>query len=853
MSSSLSEEEQEAEYLRRLRTVLDADLPRLKGATYLDYAGSGLYTNSQLSAVCDELSHVQFGNPHSVNPVGTRTGHLVNDIRNQVLESVGASLEHYDVIFTAGCTGGLKLIAETFPFSPGSVYAHLQANHNSVLGIRCCAMEKGASVRAVPVNNMPQFSTLPAATTPYVYAEEGALPKAAHRPGRKPHRGMVAASLRLLQASWSMWRGTAVTLCRWLLGRPLHSLRRITASYSSSSIGGHTPAMADASSSCHLFAMPAVCNFSGDTFDLDWIQQVRARTDGRWFVLLDAAALYGKGSLCVDKYQPDFVVFSFYKAFGYPTGLGALLVRRAAAEELNKVYFGGSHFEDGTVNFLSICAIPHGLAALAKLGGPAAIAAHVSWLEVCLVNELLALRHTNGKEVVTFYGARFKGAQARGSWPKLNDAVKAKAKGVVTFNLKDEHGRWIGFSQVETLAGLNQIMIRTGAFCNPGACSAYLGLSIDEMLHNLKAGHVCSDARDIMHGKPTGAVRVSVGPYTTKDDVDVFVNFVRKYFVAATPSTPMVGVHTENGASHKLRLSALMVYPVKSCAGLALKEALVTPRGLQHDREWAIIDPRTGHAIVQKMHPRMALLRPRISEHNDTLVLTAPDMPPLSLHCALPTHKPENSEMAVRVYGSARTAACFLDSALAHRAQEWLTKFLGTPATLMRVANDAELSFSNEAHLLATSEVSVEDLQERIAAKYPADTTVEVGIGRFRPNIVVSGGHPWQEDTWETLQIGDVVFDAVGWCGRCMQVNKDEAGADSSSREPLLTLSSFRRQVSTGRILFGTFLTSNKGKNDLCSCADPVVDSPERQGVGLTLRIGDEVKVLSSKAPPLLQ
>ena len=97
-----------------------------------------------------------------------------------------------------------------------------------------------------------------------------------------------------------------------------------------------------------LFALPAQSHFSGVQHDLAWIDI--ARQNG-WDVLLDAAAFVPTNRLDLGRYRPDFVSISFYKMFGYPTGIGALLARRAALERLRRPWFAG-----GTITFSSVCA-----------------------------------------------------------------------------------------------------------------------------------------------------------------------------------------------------------------------------------------------------------------------------------------------------------------------------------------------------------------------------------------------------------------------------------------------------------------------------------------------------------------
>lgn len=188
----------------------------------------------------------------------------------------------------------------------------------------------------------------------------------------------------------------------------------------------------------NLFAYPLEENFSGKMYPKDWINLIHGKNrfdcSGKWFVLLDIAAYAPTHNFDLSKYPADFVVLSFYKMFGFPTGIGALLIRHSSASILNKVYYGGGsvlqtvtqsgdhrlpastarRFEDGTPNFLGISSLKFGFEALEKVGGPSAInkhtmiVTHYLWHSAPYVtnryNQLKSLRHRNGSPVLEIYG-----------------------------------------------------------------------------------------------------------------------------------------------------------------------------------------------------------------------------------------------------------------------------------------------------------------------------------------------------------------------------------------------------------------------------------------------------------------
>ena len=182
-----------------------------------------------------------------------------------------------------------------------------------------------------------------------------------------------------------------------------------------------------------------------------------------------------------------------------------------------------------------------------------------------------------------------------------------KSGPIVTFNLKRANGEYVGYHEVDQLAGLENIYLRTGCFCNPGSCHKYLNISKKEVVANLEAGHVCWDDKDIIRSKPTGAVRASIGYMTTFEDIEVFLcdfeaikrkaflNFVKKYFVQNEQKND---VCVENKES-ELVLDQIYVYPVKSCGRFEANEWEITSNGLLYDREWVLVDDN-GTYVNQK-------------------------------------------------------------------------------------------------------------------------------------------------------------------------------------------------------------------------------------------------------------
>ena len=279
----------------------------------------------------------------------------------------------------------------------------------------------------------------------------------------------------------------------------------------------------------NLFAFPAQSNFSGVRHPLSLVEDAR-RHD--WDVLLDAAAFVPTSRLDLTEIRPDFVSISFYKMFGYPTGVGCLIVRRDALSKLARPWFAGgtvnfatvqgrihllaggeAGFEDGTLDYLSIPAVEVGLHLLERLGIET-IRTRVSCLTAWLLARLLDLRHSNGRHMVRIYGPTT--TEARG--------------GIVTLNFYDPDGHLLDYRRVEELAAVRHISLRTGCFCNPGAGEAAEGLTENDMRAGLDAGRDLTMPlflQVIQHrgDKSVGAIRVSLGLVSNFDDVDTFLEW----------------------------------------------------------------------------------------------------------------------------------------------------------------------------------------------------------------------------------------------------------------------------------------------------------------------------------------
>lgn len=251
-------------------------------------------------------------------------------------------------------------------------------------------------------------------------------------------------------------------------------------------------------------------------------------------------------------------------------------------------------------------------------------------------------------------------------------------------------------------------------------------------------------------------------------------------------------------------ISALNVYPVKSCAGVSVREALLIETGLEFDRAWMVVDAQ-GRFLTQRELPRMALVA--VTLKHSEVVLRAPGM--LALHLAI-----DGVEAPVRVTVWNDEVAAY---DMGDLAAQWFTDFLGQPCRLVRFDPEqkrlsskkwtgdieAENTFSDAFPLLVASEASLAELNERLAQRGAAP----VAMNRFRPNLVLSGLDAHGEDHLDEIAFdtpeGPVLLKLVKPCARCPIPNVDPATAEPG-HEPGDTLSTYRADARLdGAVTFG--------------------------------------------------
>ncbi|MGH3165707.1 MAG: MOSC domain-containing protein [Trebonia sp.] len=261
-----------------------------------------------------------------------------------------------------------------------------------------------------------------------------------------------------------------------------------------------------------------------------------------------------------------------------------------------------------------------------------------------------------------------------------------------------------------------------------------------------------------------------------------------------------------------IRVTGIYRYPVKSCRGERLDASAVDPWGLAGDRRWMIVDA-DGSPVTGREYPRLVLVAPsvdtsNVDNSNRVMRFTAPGMPDLTV--GFPGGG-ESRLVPVNVWKKSSLVAAQADD----EASEWLTKITGDPVRLVylddptrrRVDPDYSLdtdrvSFADGFPLLMVSEASLARLNDWIA-EGPNPDAAPLPVARFRPNVVISGASPWQEDEWRSIRIGDVTFRSPKGSDRCVFTTVDPDTA-VKGREPLVTLARHRRWA--GKVWFGVNL-----------------------------------------------
>ncbi|KAL8743059.1 MAG: hypothetical protein Q9190_004546 [Brigantiaea leucoxantha] len=809
-------------YNHQVESLRLTEYPTLQDAVYLDHAGTTPYAKSLIEEFSRAMTTSLLGNPHSSSQSSLLSTRMVEDVRLRTLRFFNADPDHFDLVFVANATAGIKLVLEGFRAHQGGFwYGYHKDAHTSLIGLREDARE-------------------------------------------------------------SHCFGSDAEVDRWL-----GSTSEMGLNEDGSGLG----------LGLGLFGYPAQSNMNGRRLPLSWSHRVRSsKSSDRCciYTLLDAAALVSTSPLDLSDVStaPDYTVLSFYKIFGFPD-LGGLIVRKLSASPLlGRKYFGGGTvemvtcsrenwhvkkqdslhelLEDGTLPIHSILALECALNIHGRLFGSIEhVSSHTSFLASQLYNELSSLRHGNGLRVCQLYP----GSSA--------DYQDFKTQGpTIALNFINSHGEAVSNAEVEKLAAVKNIHLRSGGLCNPGGIASSLDLAPWEMKRNFSAGQRCGNDNDIMGGKPTGVIRLSFGATSTLRDVEAFTNFVKEFLVesrSSIPPTPVLEPRTSD-----FYVETLSIYPIKSCGGWQIQPDsswIIQPEGLAWDREWCLVHQGSRTALSQKRYPRMALLRPRIDLEKGVLRVgfygPLPPATPTEITVPLsadpsPFQPPDASTssrlsrvcgdpISAHIYASASTATFFTNTV---GTTCTLARFPAAPPGLSTRHSKAHLQhnrrrhhqqpppkkrfmpgtfplpnsspqpttprsthpilLSNESPILTISRSSLNRLNETI--KLAGGKAAHASV--FRANIILAQApsssslsslpqlpteQAYAEDNWTSMRILStepdqeketaVDLDILSPCRRCNLICIDQTTAEKNE-EPFVTLAKTRRGEG-GKVFFG--------------------------------------------------
>jgi uncharacterized protein YcbX len=266
-----------------------------------------------------------------------------------------------------------------------------------------------------------------------------------------------------------------------------------------------------------------------------------------------------------------------------------------------------------------------------------------------------------------------------------------------------------------------------------------------------------------------------------------------------------------------MHISELNIYPIKSLAGISLESARVEDRGLQFDRRWMLVD-ENRQFITQREVPRMALVKIEVDDDGLAASVNGDRIRVTGKHATGET-------ATVQIWSSSVKGAFY-----PKEVDDWFSGAIGSSCRLVLMPETTErkvnpdyavrkfedtVSFADGYPFLLIGEGSLADLNSRLDEPVP--------MNRFRPNFVVAGSEPFEEDIWKRIRIGSTEFHVVKPSARCVLTTVDQTTGQKNGKEPLKTLSTYRTR--NGNVLFGQNLIA--------------------ETVGGTVHVGDGVEVVS--------
>lgn len=446
---------------------------KLPGTTYLDHAGTTLYSKSLMESFAEDMNSNLFGNPHSQSPSSVRSTVRVEGVRARILDFFKADAEYFDLIFVANATAAIKMVMDGMRDHDSFWYGYHADSHTSLVGIRehaspgskCFTSDQ--DVETWLAKDTASLSSSPFQTKTTEKIGLFAYPAQSNMNGRR------------LSLSWPGQLRAS-------------NLKQHHDVYS----------LLDAAA----FVSTAQLDLS------DW-------ENAPDFTALSFYKIFGfpdLGALLVRKGAGQ--IFNKRRYFG--GGTVDMVIN--AIGDPNEAWFARKNtspheaLEDGTQAFHSIIAIDSALKTHRSLyTSMDHVSRHTSHLAKLLYERLSALSHSNGHPLCTIYqdiNSKYGDRKTQGP--------------TIAFNVQDRNGRWIGKSKFEKLAIANGIQLRTGGVCNPGGIARFLNFTPQEMRNNFDEGLRCGGVIDELNGKPTGIIRASLGAMSNMKDISTLINFM---------------------------------------------------------------------------------------------------------------------------------------------------------------------------------------------------------------------------------------------------------------------------------------------------------------------------------------
>eukprot|EP00158_Paraphelidium_tribonemae_P006199 Partr_v1_DN27725_c0_g1_i1_m66986 putative Molybdenum cofactor sulfurase len=738
------------------------EFTHLGGSAYFDSTGAPSFPRSIVDAHMQELKSQSFGNPHSSHAPSQRTSQIVTEVRRRILDFVDADEREYSVIFVPNSTAGFRLVSEAFEWHTLPKYVQsIKSNHDGFWDLLICFMRQLLvlvyQLLVVLLMGPSRLIQLRDIHTSAVGV-----------------RGVVKDSklVQVLSCSYRELVG---------LVRPLNGLHLLP------------DRLADTMRPNDLVVYSAQSNFNGKNYDLDWVAKSRR---ANLYVLLDAVAYCSNSKLSLRQVPVDFAVLSFYKIFGYPTGIGALIVRRESAHVLRKSYFGGGtvasvwpdsmwhynfrdlsrRWEDGTVNFHGIMALKHAFDVTERMYGSFENKHRIcDRFRMYALEKMRALKHYNNVPACVFYHDCDE-----------SDDLKSGYGPVINFNMQSSNLSVIPCTDFEIIASQHDIFVRSGSFCNSGAQVTALEIS-EEMLIDrfmLKGKDCRDDMGHFDNGQPAGSIRVSFGPYNSFDEIDKMVRMMEAFFVESKSSS----IGADGGALSNGIVERISVFPIKSCAAIHPSQWTVDASGFRHDRRWKVCT-LDGKVMVQKHHRKMALIQPAIDLDSNVLTLSAPGVVDIQFKINDITDQKQ------------------------YQLNEWFSKVLGVACVLVECDEPQNSTFANRAPFLLVNTRTFDALMED-----------EPGydISSFRGNIEARMSSPFVEDNATKIVIKGITFKPSYKCKRCSMINIDQKTGESNRN---MYVKLYKSELSSNGVYFGRYLAL------------------DQDAFGCTLNIGDSIAV----------